>query len=75
MPFPTKVQLIQRKARVLVYSSLADEVIQSAHLMPCKDIAAEVQRTLDELGPAARAAVLPQGPLTIPYLLNESMRP
>ena len=63
--------LVQRKARVMVHSSLPDDVIASAHLRPCSDIASEMQRTLNELGPAARVAVLPQGPLTIPYLLNK----
>ena len=29
---------------------------------------AEVRRCLSEAGPAGRVAVLPQGPLTIPYL-------
>ena len=62
--------LIQRRARVLVHSSLPDTVIKSAHLTPCKDIALEVQQRLNELGAPARVAVLPQGPLTIPYLLN-----
>ncbi len=60
--------LIQRKANVLVYSSLPDEVVRGAFLTPCHDIGAEVARRLDGLGPGARVAVLPQGPLTIPYL-------
>lgn len=60
--------LIQRKARVLVYSSLPDEIIHAAHLAPCRDIGAAVQERLRKLGPEARVAVLPQGPLTIPYL-------
>src|SRR5437867_682837 len=60
--------LIQRKASVLVHSSLSDEVIRAAHLTPCHDISAAVKERLDKLGPDARVAVLPQGPLTIPYL-------
>ncbi len=60
--------LIQRQARVLVYSSLPDEVIRAAHLTPCHDITAAVNERLRQLGPQARVAVLPQGPLTIPYL-------
>ena len=60
--------LIQRKAEVLVYSKLSDEVLSSAHLKPCRDIGAEVAARLTKLGPEARIAVLPQGPLTIPYL-------
>ncbi len=60
--------VIQRKAEVLVHSSLPDDIIRGAHLKPCHDIAATVNARLRELGPAARVAVLPQGPLTIPYL-------
>ena len=60
--------LIQRKARVLVHSSLSDDIIRAAHLTPCHDIAAAVRERLAVLGPEARVAVLPQGPLTIPYL-------
>jgi nickel-dependent lactate racemase len=60
--------LIQRRAKVLVHSSLPDEVIRAAHLAPCRDIEATVTQTLEKLGGQARVAVLPQGPLTIPYL-------
>ena len=60
--------LIQRKATVLVYSSLPAQVIQACHLTPCGDIGAAVKERLQQLGPQARVAVLPQGPLTIPYL-------
>jgi lactate racemase len=60
--------LIQQKARVLVYSSLSDETVRAAHLLPCHDIASAVRDHLDKLGPGARIAVLPHGPLTVPYL-------
>lgn len=60
--------LIQRKASVLVYSSLPDEIIRAAHLTPCRDIEATVNELLRAGGDSARLAVLPQGPLTIPYL-------
>ena len=60
--------LIQRKARVLLYSTLPDQIVCQAHLVPCPDVAAAVREELDRLGPGATIAVLPQGPLTIPYL-------
>jgi nickel-dependent lactate racemase len=60
--------LVQREAEVLLYSSLPDEIVQRALLKPCHDIGATVARRLEKLGPEARVAVLPQGPLTIPYL-------
>jgi nickel-dependent lactate racemase len=60
--------LIQRHARVLLHSSLPDETVRAAHLAPCRDISSEVARLLHSDGNGARVAVLPQGPLTIPYL-------
>jgi nickel-dependent lactate racemase len=60
--------LIQRHAEVLLYSSLPDEIVRTAFLTPCHDIGKAVQERLQKLGPEARVAVLPQGPLTIPYL-------
>ena len=60
--------LIQRRAEIHVHSALPDETIRAAHLIPCADLAATIAQKLAALGPAARLAVLPQGPLTIPYL-------
>ena len=60
--------LVQRKAEVLVYSSLPEAVVRGAHLIPCPDIEAAITARLAKLDSSARIAVLPQGPLTIPYL-------
>ena len=60
--------LIQRRARVLLYSSLPDDIVRAAHLTPCHDIGAAVAELLRTLPGTARIAALPQGPLTIPYL-------
>jgi nickel-dependent lactate racemase len=60
--------LIQRKANVLVHSSLPDDVIRAAHFIPCRDIGATVAQLLAKDKNSARIAALPQGPLTIPYL-------
>lgn len=60
--------LIQRRARVRVHSRIPDDVLRAAHLEPCPDIAAAVREELALRGPQSRVAVLPQGPLTIPYL-------
>jgi lactate racemase len=59
--------LIQRRAKVLLFSALAEDAVRAAHLTPCSDIEAAVQQLLQG-EPEARVAVLPQGPLTIPYL-------
>ena len=60
--------LIQRRAKVFIHSSLPDDVVRRCFLQPVKDIGAFVRQRLAELGSEARIAVLPQGPLTIPYL-------
>ena len=60
--------VIQRRAEVLVYSGLSDEKVLGAKLRPCHDIAGAVRERLERAGEEARVAVLPQGPLTIPYL-------
>jgi nickel-dependent lactate racemase len=59
--------LIQRRAAIHLFSSLPEEATRAAHLIPCRDIAALVREKLAR-APAAQIAVLPQGPLTIPYL-------
>ncbi len=64
--------LIQRKAEVQVFSSMEPELIRGAHLTPCQDISKTVNGRLDTLGEGARVAVLPQGPLTIPYLVEST---
>ena len=60
--------LVQRRAEVLVRCELDDTTLRACHLAPCADINAEVTKRLAKLGADARLAVLPQGPLTIPYL-------
>ena len=60
--------LVQRKARVLVHSKLPDDVVRAVHLEPCHDISATVNDLLKQNANGTRIAVLPQGPLTIPYL-------
>lgn len=60
--------LIQRQAKVMLYSSLPDATVRAAHLAPCREISATIRDLLETHGPEARVAVLPQGPLTIPYL-------
>ncbi len=62
--------LIQRKARVLLYSSLPDDLVGAAHLTPCHDIGAALEGLRRTLPNDPRIAALPQGPLTIPYLAS-----
>jgi nickel-dependent lactate racemase len=57
--------VIQQRAELLLHSALPDELVLAAHMKPCRDIAAAISQKLNGTG---RIAVLPQGPLTIPYL-------
>jgi nickel-dependent lactate racemase len=59
--------LIQRRTDIHLFSGMPAEAIRAAHLIPCRDIAALVREKL-AADPQTRLAVLPQGPLTIPYL-------
>jgi len=60
---------IQLKADVHVYSDgLSDEQIQRALFLPCRSIEDTVVRLQARYGPAARLCVMPDGPLTIPYV-------
>ena len=60
--------LIQQRARVMLYSQMQDEDVRAAHLIPCHNIEGAVQDIVANKGSDIRIAVLPQGPLTIPYL-------
>jgi nickel-dependent lactate racemase len=62
--------IVQRKAEVYLYSSLDPAAVRAAMLEPITDIAATLAQLLDRYGPGARVAVLPEGPQTVPYLLE-----
>jgi nickel-dependent lactate racemase len=57
--------VIQQRAELQLYSSLNEELVRAAHMTPGADIARVISQKLNGSG---RIAVLPQGPLTIPYL-------
>jgi len=58
----------QKQGRVMLYSSMPDALVREAHLEPCHDISLVVRDELARSGGHGHVAVLPQGPLTIPYL-------
>ena len=62
--------LIQLKARVGLYSELPPDEVKRAHLEPVADLAAAVDAELTRVGRDAPVAVLPEGPMTIPYLAD-----
>ncbi len=60
--------LILVRARVGVFSSMAPADLRRAHLEPVPDLAARITAELDRVGRDAPIAILPEGPMTIPYL-------
>jgi len=60
--------LIQRRAEIQIYTAMDDATVRAAHLIPCRDIAGAVRSKLGATPNGQRIAVLPQGPLTIPYI-------
>jgi nickel-dependent lactate racemase len=63
--------LIQRWANVYLYTDkLDDETVRKALFSPVPDPEALIREILEKYGQDARICVLPEGPLTIPYLKN-----
>jgi nickel-dependent lactate racemase len=60
--------MIRLKARVALKSELPDEEVRRAHLEPVSDVAKAVHDELKRAGKDLAVAVLPEGPMTIPYL-------
>jgi lactate racemase len=60
--------IITLKARAGLYSSLPPEEVRRAFLEPVADPSVRVAAELARVGKDAPVAVLPEGPMTIPYL-------
>lgn len=60
--------MILLKARVALRSELSDADVHRAHLTPVHDVRAAIDAELARLGRDTPIAVMPEGPLTIPYL-------
>jgi nickel-dependent lactate racemase len=61
-------------ARVFLYAPrLDDAAVRAAHLIPTHDIAATIAALQAEYGPNASLCVLPQGPLTVPYIAEPAL--
>ncbi len=62
---------IQQRADVLLKTDgLSAEQVRAAHLTPIDDVGAATRDALSRSGPDARVCVLPEGPQTIPYLVE-----
>lgn len=72
VPDQWQVQVLARvleRAAVHVRTGfLRDDDLRSAHLLPCADIRETVDAALGAAGPDARVCVLPEGPLTLPFV-------
>ena len=66
--------LILQRARVALYSEIPPDEVRSAHLEPVADIAIAVSEELKSIGRDAPVAVLPEGPMTVPYLEQTPVR-
>lgn len=60
--------MVQLKARVGVHGEIPAEDLRRAHFLPVPDLRAALDEELARVGRDAPVAVLPEGPLTIPYL-------
>ena len=62
--------MIRLRARVGLYSEITAAEVRRAHLEPVTDISAALAAELERIGQDAPIAVMPEGPLTIPYLTS-----
>lgn len=60
--------LILRRTRVALFSELSPEAVTKAHLEPVEDIRVRIDEEAARLGRSLRVAVMPEGPMTIPFL-------
>jgi nickel-dependent lactate racemase len=59
---------LRLRARIALRSELDDDEVRRAHLEPIADVSARVRDELARVGRDAPIALLPEGPMTIPYL-------
>lgn len=62
---------IQTFANVYVYSQLTDQQLKDSMLNPTSNIEQTLQELEEQYGRKLSIGVMPQGPLTIPYVENE----
>jgi nickel-dependent lactate racemase len=60
--------MILVRARVGLYSEIPADDLRRAHVEPVADVGARLAEELRHVGRDAPVAVLPEGPMTIPYL-------
>jgi nickel-dependent lactate racemase len=60
--------MILVRARAGLYSEIPADEIRRAHVEPVRDVSARLAEELRRVGKDVPIAVLPEGPMTIPYL-------
>jgi nickel-dependent lactate racemase len=66
-----QAQVCSRVDLYIYSDGLSDQEVRQVFGIPCHDIEKDVGVMLDHYGPDAKVAVLPAGPLTVPYLQSE----
>ena len=56
------------RAQVAIYSELEPDAVARAGLTPVADLNQHIRTRVERLGADVPIAVLPEGPMTIPYL-------
>ena len=68
-----KLFQVLKHCRIQLFSELDPEDVRQAHLQPITDVRTAIDAELTRLGdPHAPIAILPEGPMTIPYLLEST---
>lgn len=69
-----RLAMVALKARVGLYSELDPDDVNRAHLEPVADVSARLRAEVAHRGKGVPIAVLPEGPMTIPYLAGAATR-
>jgi nickel-dependent lactate racemase len=64
--------MVRLKSRVGLYSDIPADQVRRAHLEPVGDISSFISNELMRAGRDTPVAVLPEGPMTIPYLTQSA---
>jgi nickel-dependent lactate racemase len=62
-----KQVIVQLQADVYLHSSLPTEIVRETQLIPAPDLQTTIDELLRKYGPHPRVAVLPEGPVMVPY--------
>jgi nickel-dependent lactate racemase len=64
--------MIQVRARVALYSAIPPDRLRRAHIEPVADMERFLADEISRIGAGSAVAVLPEGPMTIPYVSKET---